>query len=55
MRREERARERQLMREERREERIRRLEEEIGDDEISDDDFLLDPAEAKKSEKRWIS
>ena len=51
MRREERARERQLMREERREERIRRLEEEIGDDEISDDDFLLDPAEAKKMKK----
>ena len=51
MRREERARERQLMREERREERIRRLEEEIGDDEISDDDFLLDPTEAKKMKK----
>lgn len=51
MRREERARERQLMREERREERIRRLEEEIGDDELSDDDFLLDPAEAKKMKK----
>lgn len=46
--REERARERQLIREQRREERVRRLEEEIGDDEFSDDDFLMDPSEAKK-------
>ena len=52
MRREERARERQLLREERREERIRRLEAEIGDDELSDDDeFLLDPKEARKIKK----
>ena len=52
MRREKRARERQLMREQRREEKIRRLEDEIGDDEISDDDdFLLDPSEAKKMKK----
>ena len=48
MRREERARERQMMREE----RIRRLEAEIDDDEFSgDDDFLLDPKEAKKMKK----
>ena len=52
MRREKRARERQLMREQRREEKIRRLEDEIGDDEFSDDDdFLLDPSEAKKMKK----
>lgn len=52
MRREERARERQLMREERREERIRRLEAEIGDEEFAgDEDFLLDPKEAKKMKK----
>ena len=52
MRREERARERQLLREERREERIRRLEAEIGDDELSDEDeFLLDPNEARKIKK----
>ena len=52
MRREKRARERQLMREQRREEKIRRLENEIGDDEFSDDDdFLLDPSEAKKMKK----
>ena len=52
MRREKRARERQLMREQRREEKIRRLEAEIGDDEFSDDDdFLLDPSEAKKMKK----
>ena len=49
--REERARERQLIREQRREERVRRLEEEIGDDEFSDDDFLMDPSEAKKMKK----
>ena len=50
--REKRARERQLMREQRREEKIRRLEDEIGDDEFSDDDdFLLDPSEAKKMKK----
>ena len=53
--REERARERQLIREQRREERVRRLEEEIGDDEFSDDDFLMDPSEAKKNEKRRLS
>lgn len=34
------ARERQLIREQRREERVRRLEEEIGDDEFSDDDLF---------------
>ena len=52
MRREKRARERQLMREQRREEKIRRLEDEIGDDEFSDDDdFLLDPSEAKTMKK----
>ena len=52
MRREKRARERQLMREQRREEKIRRLEDEIGDDEFSDDDdFLVDPSEAKKMKK----
>ena len=50
--REERARERQLIREQRREERVRRLEEEIGDDEFSDDDFLMDPSEAKKNAKK---
>ena len=49
--REEHARERQLIREQRREERVRRLEEEIGDDEFSDDDFLMDPSEAKKMKK----
>ena len=49
--REERARERQLIREQQREERVRRLEEEIGDDEFSDDDFLMDPSEAKKMKK----
>ena len=49
--REERARERQLIREQRREERVRRLEEEIGDDDFSDDDFLMDPSEAKKMKK----
>ena len=49
--REERARERQLIREQRCEERVRRLEEEIGDDEFSDDDFLMDPSEAKKMKK----
>ena len=49
--REERARERQLIREQRREERVRRLEEEIVDDEFSDDDFLMDPSEAKKMKK----
>ena len=52
MRREKRARERQLMREQRREEKLRRLEDEIGEDEFSDDDdFLLDPSEAKKMKK----
>ena len=52
MRREKRARERQLMREQRREEKIHRLEDEIGEDEFSeDDDFLLDPSEAKKMKK----
>lgn len=52
MRREERARERQLLRETRREERIRRLEAEIGEDELSEDDeFLLDPKEARKMKK----
>ena len=52
MRREERARERQLIREQRREERIRRLEAEIGDEELSDEDeFLLDPKEARKMKK----
>ena len=52
MRREKRARERQLMREQRREDKLRRLEEEIGEDEFSDDDdFLLDPSEAKKMKK----
>ena len=52
MRREERARERQLLRETRREERIRRLEAEIGEDEFSEDDeFLLDPKEARKMKK----
>ena len=52
MRREERARERQLLREERREERIRRLEAEIGDDGLSDEDeFLLDPKEARNMKK----
>lgn len=49
--REERARERQLIREQRREEKIRKLEEEIGDDEFSDDDFFMDPSEAKKMKK----
>ena len=51
MRREERARERQLIKEQRREERIRRLEEEIGDEDLSEDDFLLDPSEARKMKK----
>ena len=52
MRREKRARERQLMREQRREEKLRRLEDEIGENEFSDDDdFLLDPSEAKKMKK----
>ena len=52
MRREKRARERQLMREQRREEKLRRLEDEIGEDEFSDDDeFLLNPSEAKKMKK----
>lgn len=50
--REERARERRRMREERREERIRRLEAEIGDEEFDgDEDFLLDPKEAKDMKK----
>ena len=49
--REERARERQLIREQRREERVHRLEEEIVDDEFSDDDFLMNPSEAKKMKK----
>ena len=53
--REERARERQLIREQRCEERVRRLEEEIGDDEFSDDDFLMDPSEAKKMKKGRLS
>lgn len=54
MRREARARERQQLREARREERIRRLEAELAEEEPfdpSEDEFFLDPKEAKKMKK----
>ena len=58
LRKEARAQQRQQLREERREERIRKLEAELAEDEkellAGDDDFLLDPQEARKMKDGFL-